>query len=663
VRHLRIAVALFAVAVPIAVFAATYSVSPTGFATGDNIKLRITPSSPPKAEVRKINDADCFAKTGTMRLYIDGKLVGSTAYGDCKSNTTSIPLTFSWPFTSGTHSIVAKTTSYDGTGSTSGTVTVTATSVTNPALTSQSVNPTYGSGPFAYKVWASNADGQPINMTLHIINPKQADVPFAMDYDRHGTTTGGTWFNYSKPSMSYCGNYQYYFLATTTAGGWTRFPQSGFFSSPQVPCLAVQGNAGAAGATITLLGNLGTATADASGAYQIGGLSAGAYTVVPQKANCTFSPANANVTVGPSNGSANFSAACVTPASFITTKPVNWQADNYGWRFMSKADYVSNAGVKCYVFHPAADLNVLNDGSGTIPVLAAATGKVAGVDPSWGIVLEHDVAGVQFYTLYMHVLPLAKPPAVGTTVQRGAQIAYVGNVNTGSQTNYHLHFAVLSPLHPEPGKPSYWGTLGAEIDDRREVFEKYEAPLAWLEQYLDPMTTTIIIEDSVTYPTIESDIRATDNAVYFNNRVVKTRFFSGLGLSEWNTFEAGKGESAGYEANYQYASTRPLMDTSAVGTWYVTVPSDGDYDVYVNVPVVANASQKANYEVSHDWRIDSKLLDQTTATSSSAASRWKLLGRYRFSANTSSCQYIRLSAGTGEANRVVGYDAVKLVRR
>jgi hypothetical protein len=79
--------------------------------------------------------------------------------------------------------------------------------------------------------------------------------------------------------------------------------------------------------------------------------------------------------------------------------------------------------------------------------------------------------------------------------------------------------------------------------------------------------------------------------------------------------------------------------------------------------VVANASKKANYEISHDWRTEFKLLDQTTATSSSAASRWKLLGRYRFSANVSSRQYIRLSAGTGEANRVVGYDAVKLVRR
>jgi murein DD-endopeptidase MepM/ murein hydrolase activator NlpD len=138
---------------------------------------------------------------------------------------------------------------------------------------------------------------------------------------------------------------------------------------------------------------------------------------------------------------------------------VNWQADNYGYRFMTKAEYFE-AGKQYFVFHPAADLNVLNDGTGTIQVLAAATGKVVGVDPSWGIVLEHDVAGVKFYTLYMHVLPLAKPPVINTTVQRGALIAYVGNVKTGSKDNYHLHFAVLSPLHPEPGKPSYWGLLG-----------------------------------------------------------------------------------------------------------------------------------------------------------------------------------------------------------
>ncbi|HEX8408355.1 MAG TPA: CARDB domain-containing protein, partial [Thermoanaerobaculia bacterium] len=84
---------------------------------------------------------------------------------------------------------------------------------------------------FRWTSSAKNADGSPITMILHIVNPSGADVVFYMAYNS-GTTTGGANFSYDK-TLTGTGMYQYYFVAQTSAGGYTRYPATYNLSGPR----------------------------------------------------------------------------------------------------------------------------------------------------------------------------------------------------------------------------------------------------------------------------------------------------------------------------------------------------------------------------------------------------------------------------------------------
>jgi hypothetical protein len=73
---------------------------------------------------------------------------------------------------------------------------------------------------------------------------------------------------------------------------------------------SITGNAGRAGATLTLSGSAGgTSTADASGNYSFSGLANGTYTLTPSQTGFTFTPTSQTVTISSANvNNVNFTA-------------------------------------------------------------------------------------------------------------------------------------------------------------------------------------------------------------------------------------------------------------------------------------------------------------------------------------------------------------------
>lgn len=147
----------------------------------------------------------------------------------------------------------------------------------------------------------------------------------------------------------------------------------------------------------------------------------------------------------------------LSSAAFSAQMPIDYQSDNFGWRFMSNADY-RYGGVDYSVFHPAADLNAINDNTGEIPVYAIADGEVVANESGWGgIVIRHIFDGEYYYSQYGHIYHLEDEASVevGQQVQEGQQIGFIGDV--GTEGVHHLHFEIRSPHHPEPDDAGYWG--------------------------------------------------------------------------------------------------------------------------------------------------------------------------------------------------------------
>jgi SdrD B-like protein len=88
-----------------------------------------------------------------------------------------------------------------------------------------------------------------------------------------------------------------------------------------VMSFAIQGNAGVAGALVTLSGAASaTVTADTVGNFQFGGLAAGSYTMTPALAGYSFAPASQSKTIAGSNVlNVDFVATLTSDSSAIST--------------------------------------------------------------------------------------------------------------------------------------------------------------------------------------------------------------------------------------------------------------------------------------------------------------------------------------------------------
>jgi len=349
----------------------------------------------------------------------------------------------------------------------------------------------------------------------------------------------------------------------------------------------------------------------------------------------------------------------LSSAAFSAQMPIeDYQPDNFGWRFMSSADYTSN-GVGYSVFHPATDLNAVNDGTGRIPVYAIADGEVVANESGWGgIVIRHTFDNRYYYSQYGHIYHLEDESSVdvGVQVREGQQIGFIGNTGMGTQDGHHLHFEIRSPHHPDPNNAGYWGSLGRNIDDRREVFIGYESPLAFVRSHENQGGMTVIIDSAVTYPGIENNI--INNEVYDDyGNPIKQNFFKAWNLSEWNTFVPGVGESRGFDGNYHYARTTNGNESSA-GKWYFRLPEDGDYEVRVNIPANHATSEHATYEIYHNNKYDYVEVDQSKVTGN-LDQRWVSLGSFDFAVGSD--HYVKLGNATGENNKYIGLDAIQII--
>ncbi len=88
------------------------------------------------------------------------------------------------------------------------------------------------------------------------------------------------------------------------------------------------------------------------------------------------------------------------------------------------------------------------------PILAPIDGKVHSFDYNTGtgnygptIILEHQVNGQQFYTLYGHLsLESIEEIEIGDAFKKGQQIATLGDVTVNGDYAPHLHFQIIKDI-------------------------------------------------------------------------------------------------------------------------------------------------------------------------------------------------------------------------
>lgn len=93
------------------------------------------------------------------------------------------------------------------------------------------------------------------------------------------------------------------------------------------------------------------------------------------------------------------------------------------------------------------------------PVLAALDGKVHSFEYNVGqgnygptIILEHDIDGKVFYTLYGHLsVESIEDIEIGDTFKKGQELAFLGDASVNGDYPPHLHFQIIEDLEDNFG--------------------------------------------------------------------------------------------------------------------------------------------------------------------------------------------------------------------
>ncbi|MEU8804883.1 polymorphic toxin-type HINT domain-containing protein, partial [Spirillospora sp. NPDC048819] len=124
-----------------------------------------------------------------------------------------------------------------------------------------------------------------------------------------------------------------------------------------------------------------------------------------------------------------------------------------------------------------------------------------------------------------------------------------------------------------------------------------------------------------------------------------------------NTAENPSGAWTAGTAGQQYGYNvhiRPAGDGSGLFVWQLTIPRDGDYEVFVRHPGLSDGAPDARFSVAHSGGEATQTVDQTTG-----AGEWKSLGTYAFTENGPHKLTLTDQATAGTT---LAADAVKLVR-
>lgn len=359
--------------------------------------------------------------------------------------------------------------------------------------------------------------------------------------------------------------------------------------------------------------------------------------------------------------------------------PINYQPDNFGYRFLGEAD--SGA------IHPGTDWNGQNDGSGDFPVYSVADGMIVAVNrTAWGgiIVIEHNYNGKTFYSQYGHVIPLEGLPNLSPDdndfnpipIDKGQQIAVI-NPHPGPW-NPHLHFEIRNSYHNDPTDADYWiGGNYATGLNRWKIFLYYEEPKSFIlthGDYSNNQIQPIIVDSSSTFKDkdgvpisefIDNNGVLTIDVDGQGNNVSKHNFFVASHLHEFNEYIPGIGENRAFGGNFHWVETTDGDEATAEGIWYFRVLKAGYYCVEVNIPkgpvngLIPSTTENAIYEIIHNGEISySNLVNQNEIDSDNIDERWVSIGKWYFSPNFSSC--IKLSNNTGENDKYIAYDAIRV---
>lgn len=121
-----------------------------------------------------------------------------------------------------------------------------------------------------------------------------------------------------------------------------------------------------------------------------------------------------------------------------------------GWSWPTTADGIITSPFGIRGGAPHNGLDIAQPGSAlNKPIFAARSGKVVAAGPASGfgnwIVLQHEVDGTRYDTVYGHMYNDGVLVRQGDTVQAGQEIGKIGN--NGQSTGPHLHFEVWQGGH------------------------------------------------------------------------------------------------------------------------------------------------------------------------------------------------------------------------
>ena len=303
------------------------------------------------------------------------------------------------------------------------------------------------------------------------------------------------------------------------------------------------------------------------------------------------------------------------------------------------------------VWHPGEDWNGRGGGDTDLgdPIYAISHGRVVefgNFPPTWGniVLLEHALPdGSRVWTQYAH-LEQIMVSQVGQKVRRGQQI---GTMGKGAKTPQfpqgrwiaHLHFEIRRNKLPIGS----WTPL---VRSRDEVLANYISPTPYINARR-PGTGIFAQQQAQTQAqTQTTQVKQPLHIIVDSQQTgPKTGVFQKANADNWYTAPYG------FQGSMLWTYGSAQVETNW-GEWRPFLPHEGQWQLWVFIPVNHGTTTGARYTVVHlDGQI-TLALDQ-----SKFQHKWAYLGTYRFGPGRG---YLRLTDVTGEPGlrpTMVAFDA------